>query len=96
MDHARFAELDALSTEELREKAFAIAEHGHDVKFFWDLFSHVEASGAIAIEDGSMGNITGSIAAAVESAREMLGKDTDEVSEPLLRAKYIDYIQAHA
>lgn len=96
MDHARFAELDQLPTDDLRERAFAIAEHRHDVHFFWDLFRHVESTGAIAIEDGSFGNITGSVAATVEAAREVLGKDPDPADEPLLRARFIDYVMAHS
>ena len=96
MDHDRFAQLDQLPTDDLREQAFAIAERRHDVHFFWDLFRHVESANALAIEDGSFGNITGSVAATVEAAREVLGKDPDPTDEPLLRARFIEYVMAHS
>ena len=86
------AELDALSTEELRHRAFERAEHQHDVGFFWDLLRHLPPTESIAAEDGSAGNITGGIAEAVEAAREMMGADLGDV-EPLVRARFIDYLR---
>ena len=35
-------ELDALTTEELRHRAFALAEHKHDLRFFWDIVKHMK------------------------------------------------------
>jgi hypothetical protein len=85
-------ELDALSTEELRQRAFALAEHKRDVGFFWDLIKHLQPTADVASEDGSSGNITGSIAELVEAGHELvtghLGDD-----EPLIRARLIDYIR---
>jgi hypothetical protein len=85
-------ELDALSTEELRKRAFARAEHHGDVGFFWDLLRHLQGSADIASEDASAGNITGGIAEAVETVREFLGHDLGEL-EPLVRARFIDYLR---
>ena len=55
-------DLEGLTTEELRHRAFELAEHKHDVHFFWDLVKHMKASRDIASEDASSGNLTGSIA----------------------------------
>ena len=84
-------ELDALPTEELRHRAFALAESKRDVGFFWDLVKHLRASRDIAAEDASAGHITGSISEAVDAVRELLAGDVDD--EPLVRARFIDYIR---
>jgi len=85
------AELDALSTDELRHRAFEKARAAHDVGFFWDLVKHLRASQSLAQEDGSSGGLTGSIADAVEVVRELMGKDLGD-DEPLLRARFTDYL----
>src|SRR3954451_13161318 len=85
-------ELDRLPTEELRRQAFDRAEHHHDLGFFWDLVRHLPPSEDIASEDGSSGNITGSLTEVVEIVREMTGRDLGE-AEPLLRARFISYIR---
>jgi hypothetical protein len=94
IDHDTFAQLDALSTEELRQRAFAEAERRHDIGFFWDVVKHLPEAGALASEDGSLGNITGSLIEAVQAARELFGGHLDQLgaAEPLLRAKFIDYL----
>lgn len=85
-------ELDTLSTEELRRRAFDQAEQQRDVGFFWDLLKHLRASQEVATEDGSSGNITGSITDTVEVIRELTsGGFGDE--EPLMRARFIDYLR---
>lgn len=88
-------ELDALSTDDLRARAFDLGESRHDVGFFWDVVKHLRASGDIAAEDASSGNITGSIAEAVEVIHNMTSGDVGEF-EPLLRARFIDYIRKHS
>ena len=87
------AALDALSTEELRARAFDKAEKAHDAAFFWDLVKHMRAAHAIAGEDGSSGSITGSITEGVHLVRELLGKEPLGDDEPLLRARFIDYLR---
>lgn len=86
-------DLDALSTDELRARAFAKAERNHDVRFVWDVATHLRGSRAIAGEDGSSGAITGTVAEAVSVVRELLGKEPFGDDEPLLRARFLDYLR---
>jgi hypothetical protein len=85
-------ELDRLSTEELRQRAFDRAEHHRDIGFFWDLIRHLPSSDDIATEDASSGNITGGVADAVEMVRELMGRGLGD-AEPLIRARFIDYLR---
>jgi len=87
-------DLDELSTEELRKRAFAHAEHHADVGFFWDLIRHLPSAADLEGDDGSLGGVSGGIAEVVELVRELLGKDLGH-HEPLLRARYLDYLRAH-
>jgi hypothetical protein len=89
-----FADLDTLSTHELREQAFAAAEHHRDAGFFWDLVKHLRGSESFGSDDGSAGGLGESISGAVEVVTELLGKH-DGSLEPLLRARYIDYLTSH-
>ena len=86
-------ELDALSTDELRHRAFERAERRHDVGFFWDLIRHLPPTGDVATEDASAGNITGGIAEAVEAVRELFGSGLGD-AEPFVRARFIDYLRS--
>ena len=86
-------ELDALPTDELRQRAFDLAESKRDVAFFWDIVKHMRASQDIAAEDASSGNITGSIAEAIDAIRELTSGDLADEMEPLLRARFIDYLR---
>lgn len=85
-------ELDRLSTDELRQRAFDRAEHHRDMGFFWDLIKHLPSSDDIATEDASSGNITGGIADAVAMVRELMGRGLGD-TEPLIRARFIDYLR---
>ena len=85
-------DLNSLTTEELRHRAFELAEHKHDVRFFWDLVKHMKASSDIASEDASSGNLTGSLAESVRIVRELTSGELGE-DEPLLRARFIDYLR---
>jgi hypothetical protein len=87
----QFDVLDALPTAELRERAFDKAERDHDIGFFWDLIKHLRGSEAIGSDDGSAGGLGVGIAGAIDVVRDLLGRD-DESMEPLLRARYIDYL----
>lgn len=87
------ADLENLTTEELRRQAFDKAQEAHDVGFFWDLAKHLRASRALAGEDGSSGGITGTLAELVDLGRELMGKDLGE-DEPLVRARFLDYLRA--
>lgn len=85
--------LDELTTEELRVRAFDKARAAHDLGFFWDLVKHLRASSSLSTEDGSSGGLTGTISEAVELVRELMGKDLGD-DEPLLRARFLEYLQA--
>ena len=85
-------QLHDLTTEQLRQRAFDKAEKARDVGFFWDLVKHMRSSSTIAAEDGSAGHITGSITEAVHLVRELMGKDPLGDDEPLLRARFLDYL----
>ena len=87
-------DLEDLSTDELRSRAFAKAEKAHDVRFFWDVAKHVRGARAIAGEDGSSGAITGTVAEAVSVVRELMGKTPLGEDEPLLRARFVDYLRS--
>jgi hypothetical protein len=86
-------DLDALSTDDLRGRAFDKAEQARDVGFFWDVAMHLRSARSIAGEDGSSGALTGTIAEAVTLVREMMGKAPLGEDEPLLRARFLDYLR---
>lgn len=91
---AEFAALDALSTEELRERAFALARARRDVGFFWSVLRHLPDADEAAALDGSPNAIGSTIDEAVALWREFTGHGLGE-SEPLLRAAFIDYLLSH-
>ena len=96
MSKATFAELDALSTEELRERAFAHARRRMDVGFFWSVLKHLPDADEATVLDGSPNSVGPTIDEAVALWREFTGHgDYDAESEPLLRAAFIDYLLKH-
>lgn len=95
-DQPSVEELDALPTEELRRRAFDLAEDRRDVGFFWDILKHLRPTADVAAEDGSSGNITGGIAEAVEAVRELVTAEQLGDNEPLVRARFIDYLRKGA
>jgi hypothetical protein len=86
------AELDAASTEELRRWAFAKAREHGDLKFFWSLIQHLPHADDAGALDGSLGSVGASVDDAVALWRELTGHGYGD-SEPLLRAKFIDYLR---
>ena len=86
------AELDALPTEELRQRAFAKARKHGDIKFFWSVVRHLPHADDAESLDGSLGAVGATIDDAVALWRELTGHGYGE-SEPLLRAAFIDYLQ---
>ena len=94
MTSPSFAELDALPTEELRERAFARARHRHDIGFFWSVFKHLPDSDEAAELDGAPNSIGPTVEEAVALFRELEGHGYGD-QEPLLRAAFIDYLQKH-
>jgi len=87
-------DLDELSTDDLRARALEKAEHDKDLGFVWELVGHMRGGRAIAGEDGSSGGITGSISEAVRVVRELRGKEPLGEDEPLLRARFLDYLRS--
>ena len=87
----RFEELDALSTEELRERAFARARERRDVGFFWSVLGHLPDADEAEALDGAPNSIGPTIDEAVALWREMTGHGYEQ-SAPLLRAAFIDYL----
>ena len=87
-----FAQLDALPTEQLRERAFAAARQRLDLGFFWSVLRHLPDADEAASLDGSPNSVGPTIDEAVALWREMTGHGYGE-QEPLLRAKFIDYLQ---
>ncbi|WP_372443206.1 hypothetical protein [Actinoplanes teichomyceticus] len=86
-----FAELDALPTEELRERAFAKAREQRDVRFFWSVLKHLPDADEAASLDGAPHSIGPTVDEAVALWRELEGRDLG-AHEPLLRAAFIDYL----
>jgi hypothetical protein len=89
-----FAELDALTTEELRERAFASARGRLDIGFFWSVLRHLPDADDAASLDGSPNSVGPTVDEAVALWRELTGHGYGE-QEPLLRAAFIDYLQKH-
>jgi hypothetical protein len=94
MTDSTFAELDALPTDQLRERAFAKARHRRDIGFFWSLLKHLPDSDEAAELDGAPNTIGPTIEEASALWRELTGHGYGE-QEPLLRAAFIDYLQKH-
>lgn len=83
-----------LPFEELRQKAFHVAERHADLGFFTDLFSHMPGMVAIEGEGGDLGAVGGTFIETVRAVREMLGnKELDPTTEALLRARFATYLR---
>jgi hypothetical protein len=86
-----FAALDALPTDELRDRAFAVARERRDVAFFWSLLEHLPAQESG--NDGALG-----VQSTVDDAVTVWKEATDRGygdQEPLIRAAFIDYLLQH-
>ncbi len=88
--------LEDLPFDELRQRAFHVAEHRMDLGFFTDLFSHMPGMMAIEGEGGDLGAMGGTFIETVRAVRELLGdKQLDETTETLLRARFVTYLKEH-
>lgn len=92
MTTASFAELDALTTEQLRERAFAKARQNRDIGFFWSVLKHLPDADDASALDGAPNSVGPTVDEAVALWRELTGHGYGE-QEPLLRAAFIDYLQ---
>jgi hypothetical protein len=88
--------LEDLPFDELRHRAFHIAEKHLDIGFFTDLFGHMPGMVAIQGEGGDLGSTGGTFIETVRAVREMFGsEDLDPSTEALLRARFATYIREH-
>jgi hypothetical protein len=87
--------LEDLPYDELRDRAFAIAEKRLDLGFFVDLFNHTPAMHDAADEGGSLGDISGSLVESVRAARQVFSGASVGDLEPLFRARFATYIREH-
>lgn len=88
-------DLDDLPYAELHDRAFALAQHRHDLGFFVDLYNHTKAMHAAATEGGSLGDFSGSLIEMVEATREAFASVPDPELEPLFRARFVTYLREH-
>jgi hypothetical protein len=87
------SDLDQLSTEELRHRAFALATERHDIAFFWSVLTHLPHADDAESLDASLGAVGASISDAIALWREFTGHGYGD-AEPLLRAAFLDYLRA--
>ena len=86
--------LEDLPFDELRQRAFHVAERHVDLGFFTDVFSHMPGMVAIEGEGGDLGAVGGTFIETVRAVREMLGgADLDPTTEALLRARFATYLR---
>ncbi len=89
--------LEDLPFDELRHRAFRVAEHRLDLSFFASVFSHMPGMHAIEGEGGDLGSTGGTIIETARAAHEMFAKDPqlDADTEALLRARFATYLREH-
>lgn len=88
---ATLEELDHLSTEELRERAFGLARRRLDVRFFWRLLEAAPAAEAAA---GHEDEAEVDVLSLSERVADVVNPDTREEAEAF-RPLYLDYLLAH-
>lgn len=88
------AELDDVSTEELRARAFTLARSRRDIKFFWGLIELLPHADDAQMLDTSSGSIGAAIDDAVGLWREFTGHSYGN-QEPAIRVAFIDYLMKH-
>jgi hypothetical protein len=84
-------ELEKLSTEELQERAFALARRRLDVRFFWNLMEVAPAAEAAA---GHEGEAQADILSFSERVADVVNPDTVEEADAF-RPIYIEYLLEH-
>lgn len=89
--------LEDLPFDELRDRAFHIAEHRLDIGFFTDVYSHMPGMVAIQGEGGDLGSTGGTIIESIRAFRQMFGDnpEVDPDTEALLRARFATYVREH-
>lgn len=87
-------ELDALSTDELKDRAFALARRRGDVRFLWDLVKHLPPSGDFTQEDGATTGLAMTFNDVLALVEQVFGRQLGNIGdlEPLIRARLLDYL----
>jgi hypothetical protein len=88
-------ELEDLPYEELRHRAFKLAEKRHDIGFFYDLLAHTPSLENVSDEGGSLGDISGSLIGVIEAAKEAFGHEEVGEMQPLFVARFATNIREH-
>jgi hypothetical protein len=89
------SDLEQLSTEDLRQRAFALASERHDIGFFWSVLTHLPHADDAGSLDASLGAFGASVSDAIALWREFTGHGYGD-AEPLLRAAFLDYLRSNA
>jgi hypothetical protein len=84
-------ELEGLSTEQLRERAFRLARRRLDVRFFWNL---LEATPAVEAAAGHGNEADQDILSLSERVADVVNPDTPEEADAF-RPIYIEYLLEH-
>ena len=85
-------DLDALSTQELHDRAVHRAERHLDVRFLWRLLSEIPAAQALTGDEGEAEYDTQFLKGLLTDALRSGHGDLGEALRPL----YIDYLRKHA
>ena len=84
-------ELERLSTKELQDRAFILARHRLDVRFFWNLLEAVPAAEAAA---GHQHEAEDDILSLSQRVADLVRPDTTEEVDAF-RPIYIEYLLEH-
>lgn len=88
--------LEDLPFDELRHRAFHLAEKRLDLGFFTEVFSHMPGMVAIEGEGGDLGGIGGTFVETARAVKQMFsGGEIDPTTESLLRARFATYLREH-
>ena len=85
------SELDALSSEELHDRAVRLAAKRLDVKFFWHLLEAVPAAEAAT---GHLGDAEADVMTLSARLDDISASGRGDVADAL-RPLYIDYLERH-
>jgi hypothetical protein len=85
------ADLEALSTQELHQRAIHRAEKHMDVKFFWQLLEAIPAAEALA---GDVGEAEFDVVSARGQIKDALHSGDGALAEAL-RPMFVEYLRAH-
>ncbi|MGN6373474.1 MAG: hypothetical protein ACTHM1_10885 [Solirubrobacteraceae bacterium] len=88
---AMIEDLDALSTQELHDRALHRAEKHMDVKFFWRLLEAIPAAEAVA---GDVGEAEFDVVSARGQIKDALHSGDGALAEAL-RPMFVDYLRKH-